>query len=195
MPFSRWEPQSSAGVRGNKYDVLLRKNKRWLPYTQCTCPPSRGRPHCLRAALCGTLPHPPCLTAMLPSSAEFVISCAHTLPGLPKQVNSCHHDNKGKEKEKLTEVEHPLQRLLDAFPGPNSPAQEGEHSRRGRGRPPPPPPAGDGNQGMIREKLEVLKPEMDVLLTLCRASLSPPVSQGDSQLVARAAMQAWGHLF
>lgn len=44
----------------------------------------------------------PSFMAMLPSSVEFVIFGACTLPGLPRQVNSCHHDNKEKEKERLT---------------------------------------------------------------------------------------------
>lgn len=90
----------------------------------------------------------PSFSAMLPSSVEFVISGACTLPELPKQVNSCHHDNKEKEKEKLMEVEHPLQRLQDTFPGPNSPtprrgALVGRQGQAGHWAPSHP---GDGNQ-------------------------------------------------
>lgn len=60
----------------------------------------------------------PPFTATLPSSVECVISGACTLPALPKQVNSCHHDNKEKEKEKLTEVEHPLRETAGHLPWP-----------------------------------------------------------------------------
>lgn len=95
------------------------------------------------------------LMAMLPSSVEFVISGACTLPGLPKQVNSCHHDNKEKGKEKLTEVEHPLQTLQDTFPGPKSSAPRwGAHLGRQGQTTGPPTHARDGNQGMIREELK-----------------------------------------
>lgn len=53
------------------------------------------------------MPLPPSLppsTALIPSSVGFVVSGAHTSPGLPRQVNSGHHDNE--EKERLMEMGH-----------------------------------------------------------------------------------------
>ena len=58
---------------------------------------SRGACPGLAMTLCwiSLPPSLPTSTALIPSSVGFVVSGAYTSPGLPRQVNSGHHDNGG----------------------------------------------------------------------------------------------------